>query len=130
MNLHTDSLWIGKLIKARIDGVVPVYPCVVPSGTPDTFGVYRRTGFQGRDTKDGYNYLESLTIDIAVAAPSYSRALEIAQSVKDRLDGIRGIWDGKMINRLKLQNAMEDFSEGSYIQTLTFLISIDTSFAN
>lgn len=127
MNLHTDSLWIGALIKERIDGLVPVFPCVA-TGEPKEFCVYRRAGYSGRDTKDRYNYEETVNLMISVVAPTYIRSVELAQHIKDRLDGVWGEWRGKKVDSLTMTNAVEDFNGSDYVQTLYFSIVLDTSF--
>lgn len=128
MNLHNDSLWIGRLIKMRIEDLAPVYPVIAPEGAPAEFCTYRRTGYSGRDTKDIYNYEERVNIVINIAAPSYGRSLELAQAVKDRLDGLRGTFEDNLISFFTLTNASEDYGPTDYVQTLYFTVCIDTSF--
>ncbi|MCH5241795.1 MAG: DUF3168 domain-containing protein [Muribaculaceae bacterium] len=126
MNLLNDSLWIGTMLKARLDGIAPVYPCVA-TGNPTEFCVYRRAGYQGRDTKDRFNYEETINIVIAVVAPTYIRSIDLAQRVKDRLDGLRGRWDDKLIEDITMTNAVEEYGDDAYVQQLFFSITLDTS---
>lgn len=127
MNIHADSLWIGALIKNRIEGIVPVYPAIAPADAPRDYCVYRRSGYSGRDTKDRFNYEETLFIEIAVVSPSYRDGIKIAQEIKDRLDGARGLWEGKMIEGIRMTNASEEFGDNAYIQRLFFSITVDIS---
>lgn len=127
MNIKTDSLWIGALIKERAEGIVPVYPCVA-TGEPDEFCVYRRAGYSGRDTKDRMNYEETINIVISVVASSYMRSIEIAQKIKDRFDGISGVWRDRMIDSIAMTNAVEDYNDNSYVQHLYFSITIDPDY--
>lgn len=128
MNLYTDSLWIGALIKDRLEGIVPVYPCVASEGSPETFCVYRRAGYQGRNTKDRFNYDETINIVLSVVAKSYIGSLEIAQRIKDRMDGRSGVWKDKKIDSMTMTNAVEDFQDDAYVQHLYFSIVLDTTF--
>ena len=127
MNLHQDSLWIGRLLKKTLESVVAVYPCVASTGAPDEYCVYRRVGYEGRNTKDRFNYEERLSLQLSVASQSYERGLEIAQQIKERLDGKRMIWEGKPVDSVAMVGASEHFSEPEYIQTLLFEIKIDTT---
>ena len=128
MNLHSDSLWIGALIKERIDAIAPVYPCIASESAPAEFCVYRRAGYSGHDTKDRFNYSETVNIVISIVAPTYIRSIELAQKVKDRLDGKCGVWNGKRIDYLAMTNAVEEYAENNYMQHLYFSIDIDTSY--
>lgn len=125
MNFRKGSLWIGELIRERIDCAVPVYPCVVPSGSPERFCVYRRTGYQGRDTKDRFNYEETLSVQISVVAPSYDESLRLADTVMERLDGIKGLYKGKMLQSCTCVNSSETYNEGAFIQNLFFSFTFD-----
>lgn len=127
MNIHTDTLRIGELLNAAVGHIVPVYPCVVPTGVPSRFCVYRRTGFQGRDTKDLYNYTESISLELAVVAEAYPESLMLAQKIKESLDGMRGEWQGLFIDSFKLTNASEQYSDGAFVQSLFFRVEFDTS---
>lgn len=71
--------WIGRLLKKTLESVVAVYPCVASTGAPDEYCVYRRAGYEGRNTKDRFNYEERLSLQLSVASHSYERGLEIAQ---------------------------------------------------
>lgn len=128
MNLHSDSLWIGALIKDRIEGIVPVYPLIAPAYGPRDYCVYRRSGYSGRDTKDRFNYEETLFVELAVVSPSYMEGIRIAQAVKDRLDGASGTWEGKMIERITMTNASEEYGDQACVQRLFFSIVIDLNY--
>lgn len=121
MNLHEDSLWLGAFLKERVDDIVPVYPCVAATGAPSTFCIYRRAGYSGDDNKDGIGSdSEILTVVLTVASPTYGEALDKAQQIKESLNLHRVRWNGKIIYRIKLINASEEWNADRYLQTLTF----------
>lgn len=128
MNIEKDSLWIGSLIKERIEEIVPVYPCVASEGAPAEFCVYTRVGYQGRDSKDGSNYQESLNLMLNIAAPTYIKSVELAQRVKERLDHLRGAWEGKFVDYMTMTNATENYTGEEYVQTLYFTLTLDTRY--
>lgn len=108
-----------------MEGIVPVYPCVAPESVADEFCIYRRAGYSARGTKDGYNYEETLNLMLNIVARSYTRSIELAQRVKERLEGLRGVHGGYMIDSLEMTNAAEDYSGDCFVQTLYFRITLD-----
>lgn len=127
MNLQIDSLSIGALIRDRLERIMPVYPCAAPETAPAEFCVYRRAGFTSRDTKDRFNYQETVNMVVSMVAPTYSRSLELAQAAKTALDGVRGSWMGLVIDGIWLTNAVEDYGDNAYMQHLYFAIVLDTT---
>lgn len=128
MNIHNDSLWIGRLIKDRVEDILPVYPCIAPDGTPLEFCTYRRAGYSARDSKDLFNYQETINLIISVVSPSYASGLAKAQKIKERLDGLHGVWEEKLIDSMEMTNATEDYVSTDYVQTLYFSVALDTTY--
>jgi len=86
--------------------------------------VYRRAGLTPSDTKDVYNVQETVSIEITVASDKYEESITLAQTIKDILDKKRGSYGGLQIRSINLYDASEDFIDDTFIQTLTFNITI------
>lgn len=125
--IKTETLDIGMFIHETLKPFVATYPVVAEMGTQSPFAVYRRTATGVRDTKDRYNYEETVQMDITVTATAYPEAVEIAKTVKTALEGYRGRWRELYISRIELTGADEDWHSDAYIQRLLFNISIDKS---
>lgn len=125
MRLLKDSLWLGKLIKHRCEEVLPVYPVMATAGAPDSFCVYRRTSFQGRDTKDLHDITESMGVQVTVVTKGYDEGLAKASGINERLDHLRGDFGGIRICRMTLANAVEEWGENAFLQHLYYEIEIE-----
>lgn len=125
MKLLTDNLEIGTFIKEQLENILPTYPIISDKGIEGSFCVYRRTGFVAHDSKDIYNYEETITMEIIIVSPKYKESIKLAQSTKDRLEAYRGKWRTTHITSIVLDNCNEDWSNDAYIQRLYFTINID-----
>lgn len=125
------GIQIGKLITAALSanaGLVAavgakIYPIVSKEGTAYPFVVYRRSGITPSSTKDG-RASEVVTVEIVVAANNYTSSVEIADMVRDTIDGRGIVYDGMTVWRTELVAADEEFVEDTYLQTLTFNFNI------
>lgn len=122
---NTDCLEIGEMIFEKINPIVNCYPLVAEKDTLFPFAVYRRTSFTGRDTKDRFNFEESVTIELTIASEKYKESIKLASQIKETLEYLQGIWRNTYISNINLINASENFINESYIQTLLFEIRID-----
>ena len=121
------SIQIGKLIKAALatnEGLTnligdKVFPIVSKEGTSYPFVVYRRAGITPSYTKDG-RASELATVEILVADNNYTRSVEIADSIRDTIDGRGMTYSGMTVSQVQLVSADEEFVEDTYIQGLTF----------
>ena len=124
------SLQVGKAIynllsnDANVTGRVQnkIYPLIADTGTTFPFIVYRRTGIEPSDSKDRFIYKEDTYVEVAIASDKYNESIEIADSVKDALQGKRGNYSGINIQDIRMTNADEDYIEDTFIQNLTFNI--------
>lgn len=125
MKLLTDNLEIGTFITEQLNEILPTYPIISDKPTESPFCVYRRTGFISKNTKDRFNYEETISIEIILCATTYKDSITLAQRVKDKLEAFYGIWRNTFINCISLENTNEDWSNDAYIQRLYFTIDID-----
>lgn len=123
--MTTKSLYVGKAIHEEIKDIAPVFPIIAEKGTKYPFIVYRRVGFDFKDTKDYYNFIEKVTVEVSVIAETYTESLELAEKVKSRIEKTRGEFQGVSINEAETIQAVENWSNDAYIQTLTFSMIID-----
>lgn len=125
------GIQIGKLITAALrtnDALAAavgnkVFPIVSKEGTAYPFIVYRRSGITPSYTKDG-RAGEVVTVEIVVAANNYTSSVEIADMVRDTIDGRGMEYGGMTVHRTELVAADEEFIEETYLQTLTFNLNI------
>lgn len=126
MKLLTDNLEIGTFIKEQLDDIVTTYPIIADKGANGNYCLYRRTGFTAHNSKDIYNYEETINIEIIIVAnTTYKDSIILAQKVKDKLEAFIGRWRTTFINNITLDNCNEDWSNDAYIQRLYFTFNID-----
>lgn len=124
------SLQIGKAIynilsnDTRVTDSVghKIYPLIADTGTTFPFIVYKRTGIKPSDSKDRFIYSEDTYVEVVIASDKYNESIEIADMVKDALQGKRGDYSGINIYDIGMTDADEDYIEDTFIQTLTFNI--------
>lgn len=121
------SIQIGKLIRAALTTNLKlvelignkIFPIVSKEGTAYPFVVYRRAGITPSYVKDG-RASESASVEIIVASNNYTSSVEIADLVRDTIDGKGMTYDGMTVYQVQLISADEEFIEDTYIQSLTF----------
>ena len=91
---------------------------------------YRRTGIEPSDSKDRFIYKEDTYVEVVIASDKYNESIEIADLVKDALQGKRGIYSSINIQDIRMTNADEDYIEDTFIQKLTFNIKTNGRTSN
>ena len=132
------SLQVGKAIynilsnDAKIIDSVEhkIYPLIADTGTTFPFIVYRRTGIEPSDSKDRFIYSENTHVEVVIASDKYNESIEIADLVKDALQGKKGNYSGINIHDIRMTNADEDYIEDTFIQNLTFNIKTNGRTSN
>lgn len=124
MMLRKSSLKIGEVIFDELKDILPVYPLIADHGASFPFAIYKRTALQCENTKDIRNIYETATVDIKIASKTYDESLQLAQSVKIRLEHLRGDVNNICFDKIIMTNAYEDWIDDAYVQTLTFQIRI------
>ena len=123
------SLQVGKAIynilsndAKVIDSVGhKIYPLIADTGTTFPFIVYRRTSIEPSDSKDRFIYSEDTYVEVVI---------EIADLVKNALQGKKGNYSGINIHDIRMTNADEDYIEDTFIQNLTFNIKTNGRTSN
>lgn len=130
MKLRTSSLKIGRVIHHRLNDIIRIFPIIAEKGVEGNFAIYRRTSLSTDDTKDLYNYEEVAVMEIVVVASNYNNSVDLAQAIKIRMEATKGDFETECeeaisINNVEMTNASEDWQNDSYIQRLTFEITIE-----
>lgn len=125
MKLSTDNLYIGSFINEQLEPILPTYPVIADKGATGDYCVFRRTSFVAKNTKDVYNYEETITIEIIAVSNTYKGSIALAQSIKDKLENYRGKWKNTLITSITMDNTNEDWVNDNYLQRLYFTINID-----
>ena len=132
------SLQVGKAIynilsndAKVIDSVGhKIYPLIADTGTTFPFIVYRRTSIEPSDSKDRFIYSEDTYVEVVIASDKYNESIEIADLVKDALQGKKGNYSCINIYDIRMTNADEDYIEDTFIQNLTFNIKTNGRTSN
>lgn len=125
MKHNTKNLNVGKAINTMLSTVLPSFPIIAEQGANFPFAVYRRIGYNTKNTKDVYNYEETIVFEVNIAATTYAESVELAQRVKDVLEHNRGTYDNLKINDITMMDASEDWVNEAYIQSMRFTIDLD-----
>lgn len=107
----------------RIKGKVKkIFPIMTDSAALP-YIAYRRTGFVATKVKNGT--LHKGTVEVLVMAASYPEGVELAEYVREDLDG-RQVWgdNGLHLNSCTLIDAHETWAEDAFVQSLTFEIEV------
>lgn len=125
MKHNTKNMNIGKAINTMLSTILPSYPLIADQGANFPFSVYRRLGYMVKNTKDIYNYEETIVVEVEIAATTYAESIDLAQRVKDQLEHTRGVYENLKINDITMMDAGEDWVKDAYIQTMRFNIDLD-----
>lgn len=123
----TEILKIGSFIHEKTSPILPTYPDIAEKGSALPFCIYSITGYFGRDTKDRYNYEESVGVAIDVAAATGAERTELASRIKQTLEGFRGVWRGNRINAVTLNGASTQYGQDAYLMRLNFTITVENT---
>lgn len=117
-----SSLQIGKAIFQILNQVQPkkVFPLIADEGTTYPFIVYRRSSLTPASTKDRFNYKEIASVEIMIADNTYNGSIQLSEEVRNKLEGIRGNFNGINIADSKLISADERYLEDAFVQNLIF----------
>ena len=122
-----NSLYIGGFVYNKLTTIEQTgtrcYPLIAENSTNFPFIIYKRDGLE-RDslTKDGYGD-DNVTVTITVVAESYKESIDIAQQVRQLLT-VNSYNYNMMKITSNLTAAYESFEDNSYIQSLTFSMSV------
>ena len=121
------GLHLTKAIQAILAqaGITNAHAIVAEENTVQPFAVYRRASLTVDDTKDRLAQTQHATLSVQVVSMDYQSGLLLADSIADALTGKQGTFEGVAIGDITLSDASEMYNETSYLQDLTFEITIE-----
>lgn len=129
MAVSKTSLSAGEIIRAILanDAEVTtrankIYP-VVEDRADLPYIVYRRTQLKQDPTKNGRG-ADTVGIEILCYTKQYTEGVELAEAVRDALDGAHGEADGLVMRSCYLEDSEEAWQDDAYVQQLVFNVKI------
>lgn len=130
MAVSKSSLSAGEIIRAILiaDSEVmaranKVFPVVVEGEAILPYIVYRRTQLEQTPVKTGRG-ADTVSIEILCYTEHYTEGVELAEAVRDALDGAQGESDGLIMRSCYLSDSEEAWQDDAYVQQLVFNIKI------
>lgn len=129
MALSKSSLSAGEIIRAILveDTEVAarakkVFP-VVEDSAELPYIVYRRTQLE-QDPVKGKRGADTVGIEVLCYTAGYTEGVELAEAVRDALDGKQGESDGLVMRSCYLSDSEEAWQDDAYVQQLVFNVKI------
>ena len=129
MAVSKSSLSAGEIIRAILieDSEVmaranKVFP-VVEDNAELPYIVYRRTQLEQTPTK-GLRGADTVGIEILCYTAGYTEGVELAEAVRDALDGKQDARDGLVMRSCYLEDSEEAWQDDAYVQQLVFNVKI------
>ena len=129
MAVSKSSLSAGEIIRAILiedsevmARVKKVFP-VVEDSAELPYIVYRRTQLVQTPVK-GQRGADTVGIEILCYTAGYTEGVELAEAVRDALDGVQGAQDGLVMRSCYLEDSEEAWQADAYIQQLVFNVKI------
>ena len=129
MGVSKSSLSAGEIIRdilvnnaevaARAKKVFPV----VEDSAELPYIVYRRTQLEQEPAK-GRRGADTVGIEILCYTQHYTEGVELAEAVRDALDGAQGEKDGLVTRSCYLADSEEAWQDDAYVQQLVFNVKI------
>lgn len=129
MAVSRSSLSAGEIIRAVLveDPEVSartgkVYP-VVEDSAELPYIVYRRTQLEQVQVK-GQRGADTVGIEVLCYTQHYTEGVELAEAVRDALDGKQAEVDGLVMRSCYLSDSEEAWQDDAYVQQLVFTVKI------
>lgn len=129
MGVSKSSLSAGEIVRdilvnnaevaARAKKVFPV----VEDSAELPYIVYRRTQLEQEPAK-GRRGADTVGIEILCYTQHYTEGVELAEAVRDALDGAQGEKDGLVMRSCYLADSEEAWQDDAYVQQLVFNVKI------
>lgn len=129
----TNSLLITKYIRtilsqdSNLMKKIPIkqfYPVDAKLSTTFPFAVIIRTGMMDNQSKDGM-YEDIVTVSIIVADDNYYGSIDIANEIRNWLEGHCYKDETINITQMKLSSTSEGYYNDAFVQELIFTININ-----
>lgn len=125
MGVSKSSLSAGELIRAVLiensevsARVNKVYP-VVEDKAELPYIVYRRARFRKEQVKNRRGP-DTVEIEIQCYTQDYTEGVELAEAVRDALDGVQITHEGLVMRACDLADSEETWIDDAYVQELIF----------
>lgn len=129
MAVSKTSLSAGEIIRAILanDSEVTtrankIYP-VVEDRADLPYIVYRRTQLKQDPIKNGRG-ADTVGIEILCYTKQYTEGVELAEAVRNALDGAQEETDGLVMRSCYLEDSEEAWQDDAYVQQLVFNVKI------
>lgn len=129
MGVSKSSLSAGEIIRdilvnnAEVAAhAKKVFP-VVEDSAELPYIVYRRTQLEQEPAK-GRRGADTVGIEILCYTQHYTEGVELAEAVRDALDGAQGEKDGLVMRSCYLADSEEAWQDDAYVQQLVFNVKI------
>ena len=128
-----NTLLITKYIRLILEqditlmGMIPIkqfFPIDAKQGTKYPFAVIVRTGMQDNSSKDGI-YEDIVNVSIIVVDDNYINSIEIANEIRNWLEGHSYKDETINIRRIRLSTTSEAYYNDAFIQELSFNIYVN-----
>ena len=129
----TNSLLITKYIRtilshdSNLMKKIPInqlYPVAAKTGTLFPYSVIIRTGMVNNQSKDGI-YEDIVTVSIIVVDDNYYGSIDIANEIRNWLEGHSYKDETINITQMKLSSTSEGYYNDAFVQELIFSININ-----
>lgn len=126
---NKSSLSAGEIIRGILaaDAAVmararKIYPVIVDKAELP-YIIYRRTSLQQDPVKGGRG-ADTVGIEVICYTAGYTEGVELAEAVRDALDGATGTSDGLVMRSCFLSDSEEAWQDDAYLQQLVFTVKI------
>lgn len=129
MAVNKSSLSAGEIIRAVLvedpevaARTTKVYP-VVADEAKLPYIVYRRTQLE-QDAIKGRRGADTVGIEVICYTEQYTPGVELAEAVRDALDGKQATVDGLVMRSCYLSDSEEGWQDDAYVQQLVFTVKM------
>ena len=113
-----DNKELMKVVKPT-----SIFPIVANANTKYPYIVMQRTGIRARYSKAGITE-DNVTLEIIAISNDYSQSIDIAQLIRETIDGKRYMSDEIEIDDIEVESITEEFVDNAYLQRLIFSMKI------
>lgn len=130
MAVNKTSLSAGEIIRAILTSseevtrrVTKIFP-VVEASAELPYITYRRTQFESIPTKSTHHVADTVSIEVLCYTAKYTEGVELAEAVRNVLDGAQKEGDDICMRSCSLVAGEEAWQNDAYIQQLEFSVKI------
>ena len=113
-----DNKELMKVVKPT-----SIFPIVANANTKYPYIVMQRTGIRASYSKAGITE-DNVTLEIIAISNDYSQSIDIAQLIRETIDGKRYRSDEIEIDDIDVESITEEFVDNAYLQRLVFSMKI------